>query len=287
MTNSDHNNAVTGTPVHGPIRINKFSKAKRPIQLLSILIPCYNESKTIIDILDRIISVRLIGGTRKEIVIVNDRSTDDTDSKIKEFIEQYPSVAITYIVHEINQGKGAAIKTALNASTGDYIIIQDADLEYTPNDYNKLLRPILSNDADVVYGSRFKGGEPHRILFFWHTIGNKMLTFISNLFTNLNLTDAHTCYKLLPKSMIIGLDLQEKRFAFDAELNVKLARLQNIRIYEVGICYYGRTFADGKKIRFRDALRTVYCLFKYRILKPAPQKARKSEKIPTQIMTNI
>ncbi|GGB23767.1 glycosyl transferase [Puia dinghuensis] len=201
----------------------------------------------------------------KEIIVVNDCSKDDTDLMIREYIDDNPNTPIKYFSHPHNQGKGAAIQTGLQAATGDYLIIQDADLEYDPKEYNLLLEPILSGHADIVYGSRFMGGQPHRILFFWHTLGNKLLTFISNLFTNMNLTDAHTCYKVIRTSTIKGIPLVEKRFAFDAELNAKIARIPKLRIYEVGISYYGRTFAEGKKIRLRDAVRSIYSLVKYSV----------------------
>jgi glycosyltransferase involved in cell wall biosynthesis len=176
-----------------------------------------------------------------------------------------PNAPINYLRHNKNMGKGAAVHTGIQSATGDYVLIQDADLEYDPSEYKLLLEPILAGHADMVYGSRFMGGNPHRILFFWHTFGNKLLTFVSNLFTNMNLTDAHTCFKLMKTSTIRSIFLKENRFAFDAELNVKVARIPNIRIYEVGISYYGRTFSEGKKIRFRDAIRSVWCIVKYSI----------------------
>jgi glycosyltransferase involved in cell wall biosynthesis len=242
---------------------NNYSPKNKQISKLSIIIPCYNEAATIDIVLDKIANTCLIYEIDKEIIIINDCSTDPTDSIIRQYIVDNPNVSINYIRHSLNQGKGAAIHSGINIATGDYILIQDADLEYDPSEYNLLLDPIIKGYADVVYGSRFIGGHPHRVLFFWHTLGNKLLTFISNLLTNMNLTDAHTCYKLISLSTIKNLSLQEKRFAFDAELNVKVSQLRLIRIYEVGISYYGRTFAEGKKIRLKDALRTVYCLVKY------------------------
>ncbi len=236
------------------------------IQKLSILIPVYNEASTISVLLDKVCDVDLVGSIEKEIIVVNDCSKDDTDLMIREYIEDNPSAPIYYISKTVNQGKGDAVRTALQCATGDYIIIQDADLEYDPKEYNLLLEPILTGHADIVYGSRFMGGQPHRILFFWHTLGNKLLTFISNLFTNMNLTDAHTCYKLMRAQTLRGIPLQEKRFSFDAELNVKVSRISGARIYEVGISYYGRTFAEGKKIRLRDAVRSIFCLLKYSVL---------------------
>jgi glycosyltransferase involved in cell wall biosynthesis len=233
------------------------------INKLSVIIPCYNEAATIAVILDKVTDVELLHHIEKEIIVVNDCSKDDTDLMIREYLEDNPQAPIRYILHEVNQGKGAAVHTGMGAATGDYIVIQDADLEYNPQEYNLLLAPILSGDADIVYGSRFMGGNPHRVLFFWHTLGNKMLTFFSNLFTNMHLTDAHTCYKVIPTKMIHRMSLKEQRFAFDAELNVKISSLRGLRVYEVGISYYGRTFAEGKKIRFRDALRSVFCIIKY------------------------
>lgn len=252
----------------GPLVRRTPRHAKRPpnaatFRKLSIIIPCYNEAGTIAVLLDKVMEAMLPGSIEKEIIVVNDASQDDTELMILEYMEDNPETGITYIRHPYNQGKGAAVHTGIQAATGEYVLIQDADLEYNPREYTLLLEPILTGDADVVYGSRFMGGNPHRILFFWHTQGNKLLTFISNLLTNMNLTDAHTCFKLLRTSTIRALELKEKRFAFDAELNVKICRIPGIRVYEVGISYYGRTFAEGKKIRLRDAIRSIYCLLKY------------------------
>ncbi|MBN9382770.1 MAG: glycosyltransferase family 2 protein [Chitinophagaceae bacterium] len=252
-------------PVRKTPRHTKSSSLCSPITKLSIIIPCYNEASTIALILDKINDAVLPHSIEKEIIVVNDCSTDDTNLMISEYIEDNPSVNIIYKLHPKNAGKGAAIQTGLSAASGEYVLIQDADLEYDPKEYALLLEPVCAGHADIVYGSRFMGGQPHRILFFWHTIGNKMLTFVSNLFTNMNLTDAHTCYKLVPLKIIRNIPLLEKRFAFDAELNVKLSSIPGIRIYEVGISYYGRTFSEGKKIRMRDAFRTVWCLIKYTI----------------------
>jgi glycosyltransferase involved in cell wall biosynthesis len=261
-------------PMQTPPRRNKGRIPTQSIHKLSIIIPCYNEASTVGILLDKVIDVSLISNIEKEIIIVNDASKDDTDQTIQLCLKDNPEVAITYIQHTINQGKGAAIHTGLKNATGDYILIQDADLEYDPKEYNTLLKPILDGHADIVYGSRFMGGHPHRILFFWHTLGNKWLTFINNIFTNLNLTDAHTCYKLLRASLLHQIPLLEKRFAFDAELNIKVSKIPCIRIYEVGISYYGRTVAEGKKIRLKDAFRTVFCLAKYSLTyKPNPNIA--------------
>lgn len=230
---------------------------------LSILIPVYNEGNNIGLILDKIKSVSLITGITKEIIIVNDRSTDNSHNVISEYIRNNPTMNIHYYQHEVNKGKGAALRTGFSKASGDYIIIQDADLEYDPQEYNLLLKPVLDGFADVVYGSRFIGGNPHRILFFWHTIGNKILTFLSNMFTNLNLTDMESCYKLFKREVIQSVKLEEDRFGFEPEVTAKIARIPNIRIYEVGISYYGRTYDEGKKIGWRDGLRAIYSVFRY------------------------
>lgn len=234
---------------------------------LSIIIPAYNEGKTIHLILDKVKNVSLIDGLQKEVIIVNDSSKDNTEDAINNYIQMNPELDIIYLKHEINKGKGAALHTGIKNATGDFLIIQDADLEYDPNEYNILLKPILDGFADVVYGSRFMGGKPHRILFFWHTIGNKFLTFASNMFTNLNLTDMETCYKIFRTEIIQSLNLKEKRFGFEPEITAKISRIPKIRIYEVGISYYGRTYEEGKKIGWRDGFRALYCILKYGLLK--------------------
>lgn len=201
----------------------------------------------------------------KEVIIVNDCSRDNTEGAIKSYQQQYPDFPMRYVAHEVNMGKGAALHTGIRYASGDYTVIQDADLEYDPEEYNVLLVPILKGFADVVYGSRFMGGKPHRILFFWHSIGNRFLTHISNIFTNLNLTDMETCYKLFRSDIIKGLSLKEKRFGFEPEVTAKISRVPGVRIYEVGISYYGRTYAEGKKIGWRDGFRAIYCILKYNI----------------------
>jgi glycosyltransferase involved in cell wall biosynthesis len=233
------------------------------LRKLSIIMPAYNEAATIHLILDKIRAVELPGSIRKELIIVNDCSTDDTAGAIRRYAEQHPDLPIQYHEHPVNRGKGAALHTGIAHATGEYLIIQDADLEYDPREYCDLLEPVLSGFADVVYGSRFQGSKPHRILFFWHTIGNRFLTFLSNMFTNLNLTDMETCYKLFRTDLIQGIPLREQRFGFEPEVTAKIARIPKIRIYEVGISYYGRTYDEGKKIGWRDGFRAIYCILKY------------------------
>jgi glycosyltransferase involved in cell wall biosynthesis len=235
------------------------------INKISIIVPAFNEESTISIIADKLLNLYLVNNIKKEIIIVNDCSTDNTEHLIQKIIESNPAAEIKYIKHEKNAGKGAAIHSGIKNATGDYLIIQDADLEYDPSEINKLLKPILDGYADVVYGSRFIGGAPHRILFFWHTIGNKFLTFLSNFFTNLNLTDMETCYKLFKTSIIKTISLQEKRFGFEPEITSKISKIKGIRIYEVGISYYGRTYLEGKKINWKDGFKAIYCIIRYNL----------------------
>lgn len=235
------------------------------INKLSIVIPAYNEGSTIHKILDKVRDVKLLNEIEKEVILVNDYSTDNTEEAILRYKENNPELPITYYKHEKNKGKGAALHTGISKATGEYLIIQDADLEYDPEEYNILLKPVIDGVADVVYGSRFMGGNAHRILFFWHSIGNQFLTFLSNMFTNLNLTDMETCYKLFKTETLQSLTLKENRFGFEPEVTAKISRVPDIRIYEVGISYYGRTFAEGKKINWKDGFRAIYCILKYNL----------------------
>jgi len=234
-------------------------------KVLSIIVPAFNEAAFISQILSKVVAVSLLADYKKEILVVDDASTDGTVEIVEKFMADNLDSDIKLIRQNPNQGKGAAIHRGIREASGEFIIIQDADLEYDPREYNLLLQPAIEGMADVVYGSRFVGHQPHRILFFWHSIGNKMLTFTSNMFTNLNLTDMETCYKLFRAEIVKKLNLKEKRFGFEPEVTAKIGRVPGIRIYEVGISYYGRTYNEGKKINWRDGFRAIYCILKYNI----------------------
>ena len=234
---------------------------------LSIVIPVYNEERTIHLILDKVRDVELIEGIGKEVVVVNDCSTDKTLDSLNRYMAANPGMPIKLFSHKKNQGKGAALHTGIASATGDFVVIQDADLEYDPREYNNLLKPVLEGFADVVFGSRFMGGKPHRVLFFFHTIGNKILTTMSNMLTGINLTDMETCYKLFKREVIQSLRLREKRFGFEPEVTAKVSKIPGIRIYEVGISYYGRTYEEGKKINWKDGFRAIYCIIKYNLMR--------------------
>ena len=240
--------------------MNNFTMKK-----LSIIVPAYNEELFIAQILEKLRLLKLTNDIDKEVIIVNDCSTDKTEKVVLDYIHKHGLNYFKYFAHEFNQGKGAALHTGIQQATGDYLVIQDADLEYDPEEFNLLIVPIMKGDADVVYGSRLLSGKPHRILFFWHTIGNKFLTFLSNMFTNLNLTDMETCYKMFRSDIIKSIHLKEKRFGFEPEVTAKISRVKNIRIYEVGISYYGRTFEEGKKIGWKDGFKAIICILKYNI----------------------
>jgi glycosyltransferase involved in cell wall biosynthesis len=248
----------------GENNLQEFNKMEK-FTKLSIIIPAYNEAKTIHLILDRVADVNLLNNIQKELILVNDCSTDATEEALLSYIAAHPELNMQYYKHEVNKGKGAAIHTGIQKATGEYLIIQDADLEYDPEEFNLLLKPVLRGAADVVFGSRFLGGNSHRILFYWHSLGNKFLTRLSNMLSNLNLTDMETCYKMFKTPVIQAIELKEKRFGFEPEVTAKIARVPNIRIYEVGISYYGRTYEEGKKIGWRDGFRAIYCILKYNL----------------------
>ncbi|WKZ57096.1 MAG: glycosyltransferase family 2 protein [Bdellovibrionota bacterium] len=227
---------------------------------LSVVIPCYNEARTITQIVD---AVRKAPVADLEIIVVDDFSTDGTREILAAQIE--PLVA-KVLYHERNRGKGAALRTGIAACTGDVVVVQDADLEYDPQEYPTLMDPIVKDRADVVFGSRFMGGAPHRVVYFWHMVGNKFLTLLSNMFTNLNLTDMETCYKMFRREVIQSIKIEEDRFGFEPEITAKVAK-GGYRIYEVGISYYGRTYAEGKKINYKDGFRAIYAIIRYNLFR--------------------
>jgi len=235
--------------------------------VLTVIIPAYNEEATIRGILERVSAVELIEGIGKELLVVNDCSTDGTEEEILRFREANPGVNLNYLKHERNLGKGASLSTGISAASGDFIVIQDADLEYDPREFNQMLKPVIEGFADVVYGSRFVGSQPHRVLFFFHSVGNRFLTFLSNLFTNINITDMESGYKLFRAEILKSVRLREKRFGFEAEVTAKICRIPNIRIYEIGISYYGRTYKEGKKVNWRDGFRAIYCIIRYNLFR--------------------
>ncbi|RRB07049.1 glycosyltransferase family 2 protein [Larkinella rosea] len=240
--------------------------------MLSIIIPAYNEEKTIGYVLKRVAEVSLPIHLNREIVVVDDGSVDQTGQIVQRFMSENPQVLVQYIRQSVNRGKGEALHTGIRNAGGQFIIIQDADLEYDPEEYGHLLQPLLSGRADVVYGSRFMGGRPHRVLYFWHTVGNRFLTLLSNMLTDLNLTDMETCFKVFRSEIIKGVELKEKRFGFEPEVTAKISRIPGIRIYEVGISYYGRTYQEGKKIGWRDGFRAIFCILKYNLFVMTPRE---------------
>jgi glycosyltransferase involved in cell wall biosynthesis len=263
LRNAIIRNALTGSCIALQCAAANRMETTTVAMKLTIVIPCYNELKTIDAIID---AVRQSQYPDKEIIVVDDCSSDGTREKLKADIE--PSGLVERVIyHERNQGKGAALRTGFRHATGDIVIVQDADLEYDPNEYSRLVEPIISGRADVVYGSRFAGGEAHRVLYFWHRVGNSFLTLLSNMLTDLDLTDMENCYKAFRREVIQSIEIEEERFGFEPEITAKIAKLRNLRIYEVGISYYGRTYEEGKKIGWKDGCRAIYCIVKYNLFR--------------------
>jgi glycosyltransferase involved in cell wall biosynthesis len=248
--------------------------------------PVYNEMSTIPLILDKVNRVNL-NGISKEVIIINDCSTDYSEKVILDYISANPTFDIRYFRQEVNRGKGAALHLGISKAIGEFLIIQDADLEYDPEEYNDMLKPVLNGYADVVYGSRFRGDKPRRVLFFWHSVGNKFLTFLSNTFANINLSDMETCYKLFRTEVIQAIPLIEERFGFEPEVTAKISRVKEIRFYEIGISYYGRTYQEGKKIGWRDGVRAIYCILKYNLIYTRNQSYVRYQKGPGTIPSEI
>lgn len=249
---------------------------------LSIIIPAFNEEATVTNLLTRVVAAPLPADVRKEIIVIDDCSVDKTGVRVQGFADAHPDSVIRYVRHEVNQGKGAALHTGFGLATGDWVIVQDADLEYDPDEYERLLKPLMEDRADVVFGSRFMGGSAHRVLYFWHSVGNQFLTLLSNMFTDLNLTDMETCYKVFRRDIIQRIPLVEKRFGFEPEVTAKLARIPGIRIYEIGISYYGRTYAEGKKIGWKDGFRAIYSILRYNLFAGETALKGSSQSIPAE-----
>lgn len=240
---------------------------KSTAQVLTVIIPTYNESATVLPLLDKVRLVELRDGMEKEIIMVDDCSGDTTVELIRQYQAQFPELGIQLYQQASNQGKGAALHVGIARANGDFVLVQDADLEYEPAEYNDLLKPMLEQGADVVYGSRFTGNNPHRASLFWHAQGNRLLTFLTNIVTNLNLTDMETCYKLFRREVLQGLSLREKRFGFEPEVTIKMSRVPQVKVYEVGISYYGRSYAEGKKIGWRDGVRALLIIARCGLLR--------------------
>jgi glycosyltransferase involved in cell wall biosynthesis len=238
------------------------------MKTLSIIVPAYNEERTICSVLDSLVDVQLLNNMHKEVIIVDDASSDATEDLVKPYLgNAHAGCTILYHRHKKNAGKGASLQSGFSLCTGEAVLVQDADLEYSPSDINALLAPIITGHADVVYGSRFISHNPHRVLYYWHSLGNKFLTLLSNMFSNINLTDMETGYKIFRAEVIKSIRLRERRFGIEPELTAKLAKIKGIRIYEVGISYFGRTYAEGKKVNWKDGVWALYCILRYNLFR--------------------